>query len=82
MYTGCILDTGHYVAITITSTISINITISMCIISLFFSMLTFFIVIHCFSETDTYIYVYDILLFIVVHIYSSLYLFIHSYISV
>lgn len=80
MYTGCILDTGHYVAITITSTISINITISMCIISLFFSMLTFFIVIHCFSETDTY--VYDILLFIIVHIYSSLYLFIHSYISV
>ena len=80
MYTGCILDTGHYVAITITSTISINITISMCIISLFFSMLTFFIVIHCFSETDTY--VYDILLFIIVHIYSSLYLFIHSCISV
>lgn len=80
MFTGCILDTGHYVAITITSTISINITISMCIISLFFSMLTFFIVIHCFSETDTY--VYDILLFIIVHIYSSLYLFIHSYISV
>ena len=80
MYTGCILDTGHFVAITITSTISINITISMCIISLFFSMLTFFIVIHCFSETDTY--VYDILLFIIVHIYSSLYLFIHSYISV